>query len=171
MRITYGGIITDKRPVVYCDAHYARDVNDMKSRFGFVLFLNGRATVWRSRKQSCTDSSTTSSTTDFKYIVGHLASHKITRIRSLLCDIGAHQLYPTTLHNDNQSTIKLVMNFVHHRRTEHIDLKYHILRKCDHNGVTPITYICIVDQIADILIKPLPRDKFQRMRNMIGLTE
>lgn len=164
--ITYGGQHIDNRLTAYCDADYAGDVDDRKSRSGFILLLNGGPVSWGSRKQTCTACSTTES----EYIAGHLASQETTWMRTLLADLGARQNIPTTLHSDNQSAIKLVKNPVYHKRTKHIDLKYHVIRECDQKGIISITYVCTADQIADILTKPLPRDKFERMRQMIGLT-
>jgi hypothetical protein len=54
---------------------------------------------------------------------------------------------------DNQGCIKLAENPVVHGRSKHIDVRYHFIRErvgcCSTN-----------DMVADILTKPLDREKF-----------
>lgn len=54
----------------YIDADYAKDLDDMKSRTGLVILINGGSLLWVSRKQQCTSTSTTES----EYIVASTAS-------------------------------------------------------------------------------------------------
>lgn len=45
--------------ITYCDADFAANPTDNKSRTGYVLFVNGGPVIWSSQKQSITATSTT----------------------------------------------------------------------------------------------------------------
>jgi len=47
----------------------------------------------------------------------------------LLADIGYVQVGPTPILEDNHGAIKLSNNEYGHRRTEHIDVRYHFIRE------------------------------------------
>jgi hypothetical protein len=164
-RITYGPTSHPHRLTAYCDADYASDVNDRKSRSGFILMLNNGPVAWGSRKQTCTAVSTTES----EYVAACLATQELLWLRRLLQSVRSPQLSPTTLYCDNQSAVRLVKNPVFHQKTKHIDIKYHKIRDAEADGHISITYVSTDDQLADILTKALPRDRFERLRNLIGL--
>lgn len=166
IRLTYGATSSPHVLTAYSDADFAADLDDRKSRSRFVLMLNGAAIAWGSRKQQCTASTTTES----EYVAAHLAANEISWMRGLLRDLGYEQSLPTPLYCDNQAAIRLVMNPVLHKQTKHINVKFHILREYQANGEIAITCIPSADQLADILTKPLPRDKFQHFRTLMGLT-
>ena len=126
--------------------------------------LNGGGVAWGSRKQKCTSGSTTES----EYVAAHLASNEIVWLRGLLNDLGYPQRSPTALYCDNQSAIRLVRNPVFHKQSKHIDLKYHIIRAQQAEGHIKITYICTNDQLADVLIKPLPITSFCDFEPLLG---
>lgn len=70
---------------------------------------------------------------------------------------------------DNQSAIKLIKNPEFHKRTKHIDIKYHFIKEQFEKLVFEPHYVSTDDQIADICTKPLPKDKFIRFRTMMGV--
>jgi hypothetical protein len=166
MHITYAAGSQRNILTAFCDADYAADIDDRKSRSGFVLMLNGGPIAWGSRKQGCT----ARSTTEAEYMAAHLATNEVIWMRQLLAELGYPQRAPTLLRSDNQAAIRLVHNPEFHKRTKHVDVKYHILREHLLNNVISIAYIPTNDQLADLFTKPLPRDKFLRMIHLIGLT-
>lgn len=139
----------------------------LRGSSGYVLVLNGGPIAWGSRKQTCT----ATSTTEAEYVAAHLCSQEVIWMCRLLADLCCPQAHPTVLYSDNQAAIRLVRNPEFHRRTKHIDVKFHKLREAEANGELQITYINTADQIADVLTKALPRDKFQRMKGLLGLTD
>lgn len=70
---------------------------------------------------------------------------------------------------DNQSAIRLVKNPEYNKRTKHIDIQYHFIREKFEDGHIDISYIPTDQQIADIMTKPLPRDKFERLRSQLPM--
>ena len=58
-----------------------------------------------------------------------------------------------------------------HRRTKHIDVKFHYAREQYQKQIIAVDYVGTKDQLADILTKPLGGPVFQDMRWKIGVTE
>ena len=70
---------------------------------------------------------------------------------------------------DNQSAITLSKNPVHHNRSKHIDTRYQFVRQCVEEKKLQIAFVRTEDQLADIFTKALGRQKFQDMRDRIGI--
>ncbi|KAG5864215.1 hypothetical protein JTB14_031796 [Gonioctena quinquepunctata] len=70
---------------------------------------------------------------------------------------------------DNQSAIKLANNPEFHKRTKHIDIKYHFVREASENGVVKIDYVESNLQLADILTKPLTKEKISSARTQLKI--
>ena len=128
--------------------------------------LNGGPVAWGSRKQG----STAASTTEAEYIAAHLASEEIVWMRQLMADLGYPQSAPTLLKSDNQAAIRLVRNPEFHKRTKHVDIKYHVIRDHFTHQRLQVAYVPTADNVADLLTKPLPRDRFQRLTSLLGLS-
>jgi hypothetical protein len=92
-------------------------------------------------------------------------------IRRLLGDLGHQQDFATTIYEDNQGTIELAKNPVHHQRTKHIDIQHHFVREKIESGEIDLVYCPTGDQLADTLTKSLTREKFQHFFNKLGLVE
>ena len=70
---------------------------------------------------------------------------------------------------DNSSAIALSKNYVFHKRTKHIDTKFHFIRELVNNGEIVLQYCRTEDQFADILTKPLAQKSFEHFRKCLGM--
>ena len=77
----------------------------------------------------------------------------------------------TTVFCDNSSTIKLSKNPMMHRRSKHIDVRFHFLHDLTKEGVVELVHCGTQDQIADVLTKPLKLDLFLKLRGLMGVRE
>jgi len=84
-------------------------------------------------------------------------------------EIEDTQEEPIVLNIDNQGAMKLAENPVHHKRTKHIDIKYHHLRELVENQEILLKYCPSEDMMADILTKNLSKQKHIKFVNMIKL--
>ena len=76
-------------------------------------------------------------------------------VHSLLRDIGLDVPSTMKMHCDNQATIFIASNPVFHERTKHIEVDYHFIRDLLMKKEIITPYIKSVDQLSDILTKPL----------------
>jgi hypothetical protein len=116
--------------IAFCDADYAGDIDTRRSTTGYVVMLNGGPVTWGSRQQQCVSLSTT----EAKYVAACETTRQISWFRNLLQDVGIVQKAPTPLFCDNQGAIHLSKNPEKHKRTKHIDVQYHYVRKAKQRG-------------------------------------
>ena len=163
--ILYDGKSAIEGPVIYCDADWAGDPSDRKSVSGYTAILSGAAISWSSKKQA----TVSLSSTEAEYISAARAAQEATWIHTFFSEIGHPLKKPITLYVDNQSAIKLIQNPVAHDRTKHIDIKYHFIRDAQARGIINVEYCPTNDQVADVLTKPLSREKHERFTEQMGL--
>ena len=149
------------------DASYACHT-DLKSHTGCTLHL-GRTSgslFSLSKKQTVTaDSSTVA-----ELIAAHLAAHEIMWARNFLLELGYPQHEPTTLFEDNLSTISLIVNKGNGQRSKHIDLRYNFVREQVVEKVLAMIHLPGVDMTSDILTKPLGPTAFLHLRpKLLGM--
>lgn len=109
------------------------------------------------------------STAESEYIADAFGAKKVVWLRKLLGDIGDSCSGPTQLFIDNESAIKLVKNSEFHKRTKHIDIRYHYIREKCEEGEIVVRYVATDYQRAGIFTKTLSKDKFQNLRSYLGL--
>lgn len=63
---------------------------------------------------------------------------------------------------DSQSAICLINDQMFHERTKHIDVKYHYVRDTITEGKLNICKISTHDNLADMMMKPVPIAKFEQ---------
>ena len=149
----------------FCDADYGGDIDTRRSRSGYLFKLGANLIAWSSQGQKCT----AQSTTEAEYIATCMATKEAIWLRCLLSSIGYSQNAPTPLFGDNQSAIRLVKNPEYHKRTKHIDIQYHFIREKFEQLEIDISYIPTTQQLADIMTKALPRDKFEMFQTNLPM--
>lgn len=165
MGIEFNSSKTSNILMAYSDADYGSCLNTRKSVSGVILILNNGPIIWFSRKQGVV----ATSTTDAEYIAAYDATREIVWTRRILEELGLRQSESTVLYCDNAAAEQLIKNPVFHRRTKHIDVKFHYTRDIMKQGHLTVKHIPSNEQLADILTKPLSRDKFEANRQMISL--
>lgn len=140
----------------YSDADFASDVGTCRSTTGYVFTLAGGPVTWSSQRQKFV----TLSTTEAEYVAAASAAKEAIWLKKLLNDIGCQCSQATTLYIDNQSAIRLVKNPEFHKRTKHIDIRYHFIREKVESNELAVSFIPSNLQLADIFTKALPRDRF-----------
>lgn len=157
----------DKRLNVYSDADYAGDVSTRRSHSGFIFMLGASPISWCSQKQRTVALSTTES----EYIAASESIKELVWLQLLFDELFLSSGEVPSLFSDNQSAIRLIKNPEFHKRTKHIDVKYHFIREKFTNNFFDLQYVPTTSQVADILTKPLPKDKFTRFRSMMGVVQ
>ena len=150
----------------YVDADWGSNPNGRKSQSGYVFFVCGGIISWASKKQPII----ALSSTEAEYIAANLAVQEAIWLRSLLNDFGFVQKQPTNINEDNQGVIALCKNPKFHSRTKHIDIKYHFIREKIKDSEITLKYCSTQEMIADALTKPLGKIKFQRFKDLMGVS-
>ena len=89
----------------------------------------------------------------------------------MLVELKSEQRTAFLLKMDSQSAIALSKNLVFHDQSKHIDVRFHFIRECVGDGKMDIKHVRTEEQIADILMKPLPRDRFCELRIKLGVVK
>ena len=89
----------------------------------------------------------------------------------LLLDMGFESMVSPIIYEDNQGAIALAKNPVSHKRTKHIDIRYHFIRECVNRGSVELKYCPTASMIADVLTKRLATSKFIQFRSSMGIME
>ena len=75
----------------------------------------------------------------------------------------------TSIHCDNQRCMALAKNPTHHSRTKHIDVQHYFIREKLENQEICLKYCLTDDMIANVLTKPLAKDRHQTLTKAMGL--
>ena len=153
--------------VGYTDSDWAGSVDDRKSTSGYVFHMGSGAISWASKKQSIV----ALSTAEAEYVAATAAACQAVWMRRMLRSLGQEQAKATVIFCDNSSAIALSKNSVFHKRTKHIDTRFHYIRELVNNGEIVLEHCRTQEQVADILTKPLDQKSFEFLRKCLGMTE
>lgn len=153
--------------VAYTDSDWAGDVEDRRSQSGSVLTLAGGAVTWKSKKQP----TVSLSTMEAEYIALSEVSKEIIYLKRLLIHMQFNRFVesPVCVFCDNQSAIELAKNAVYHKRSKHIDIKFHFTRELVEKKEIKIVYLRTDFMLADIFTKALSKIKHDRAIEMLNL--
>ena len=127
---------------------------------------NGGAITWGSRKQTVI----ALSSTEAEYVALSEASREAMWLRHLYGELGFIQKEPILILGDNDGSIAMAKNPQFHKRTKHVDIRWHFVRDLVQDGLINIVDCRDPEQTADILTKQLPRPKHTKHVNELGLS-
>lgn len=166
---TYGIKYTKNKQKLnaYTDSDWGGDVEDRRSQSGSVLTLAGGAITWKSKKQP----TVSLSTMEAEYIALSEVSKEVIYLKRLLNHMQFYRFVenPVCVLCDNQSAIELAKNAVYHKRSKHIDIRFHFTRELVEKNEIKIVYLRTDSMLADILTKALPKIKHERAIEMLNL--
>eukprot|EP00253_Pinus_taeda_P006925 PITA_06925 len=125
------------------------------------------AISWASQKQSIV----ALSTAEAEYVASTAAACQAVWMRRMLRSLGQEQAKQQVIFCDNSSAIALSKNSVFHKRTKHIDTRFHYIRELVSNGEIALEHCRTQEQVAEILTKPLDQKSFEFLRKCLGMTE
>ena len=169
VKITYLKV-SHKGILGFSDLDYTEDSVNRKFTHRYVFTLAEEAIVWFSWKQKIT----VTSITEAEYVRLCSAVKTAAWITEWLKEVNLTQFLDNKLvqlHEDNQLSIQLIKNLKFHIRMKHIDVQYHYIWEALENSLIELFYILTVNMLADCLIKPLTREKFQFELSLLGLID
>ncbi|GJQ92421.1 hypothetical protein Tco_0003560 [Tanacetum coccineum] len=106
------------------------------------------------------------STTEAEYVSARKACQQALWMEQALIDYD-----DVPIMCDNKGVNDLSKNPMQHSRTKHIEIRHHFLYDNVQKGHISIEKVPSVDNIADILTKPLKRESFNYLRLGLGMIE
>ena len=155
----------DETLVGLSDSDWAGNIDDRKSMTGNLFLYGDGAISWLSKKQPVV----ALSTSEAEYIALSYAVQEAIWLKSLLTSVGVVVDKPIIIKEDNQGAIAIAKDPVKHTRAKHIDIRFHFLRDIIKRGDIELEYCSTENMTADILTKPVSKNKFVKCRDEMGL--
>ena len=147
---------------LYADASYGGE--NSRSQSGSLVTLSGIPIMWNSRRQDVVSLSIT----EAEYIACSETAKDSQWLSQFLKELGKNPI--PVLYTDNEAALKLTKTQTFHRRTRHIEHRYHYIRELVDQGAITIQGIKGKENPADPLTKILPMSSIGqwKTRNSIG---
>ncbi|GKC73890.1 retrotransposon protein, putative, ty1-copia subclass [Tanacetum coccineum] len=153
--------------IVYCDAGFETDKDDIKSLTGYVFVMNGGAVDLKSSKQS----TNAMSATEAKYIATLEPAMKAVWIMKYILGLGIVLTInePIKMYCDNSAALLIANEPGVQKGAIHYPRRYHYVRECIELGEINLLKVHIDNNLADPFMKVLPKGKLTQHAKSIGL--
>jgi hypothetical protein len=146
---------------------WAWSAEDRRSTSWMFFSLGSAMISWASRKHKFVSLNIEK----LGYIAACEACIEAVWLRKMIFGLFDQVPYSTIIYCDNQSCIRISEHPVFHDQSKHIEIKYYFIHDKFQEGEVKPLYICIDEQVADILTKPLSRIKFAYLQDKMVLME
>ena len=151
------------------DSDWAGRTSTRKSVGGYI-FIDGGPISWQAKSQSVV----ALSTLEAEFIACSDATREaiwLKRLRNEMSETATgNDNTPIRIGCDNQGALKLIETGVAKAKTKHIDVKYrHVIDEQKLQGTVEFYYVTSDQNIADLLTKPLPKERHVRLTRMMVL--
>jgi hypothetical protein len=145
----------------HCDASFANEPKS-KSRFAYLLFINGNIVAWQSARTERVCMSSTEA--ECQAIIQ--TAKENAWIMHFIKDLGIIDVTPTTkIYQDNKSAIILAEKGGKHKRSKHFSIEMDVIREAVKHKEIELEYIPTDEMQADMLTKNMPYSKFVKHRD------
>ncbi|KAF1318429.1 Integrase catalytic core protein, partial [Globisporangium splendens] len=135
----------DGELIGYSDADWAGDIETRRSTSGYVFVLNDGCISWHSKKQR----TVALSSTEAEYMALSEATQEAVWLKAFMRELGEDAGDGAlTVFEDNQGVIVLAKNPEFHKRTKHIDIRYHFVREKVEDGQVVLEYCPTQEMLA-----------------------
>jgi hypothetical protein len=155
----------DFRLIGYTNSDCGGIIDDRKSTSRYTFHFGTGLVSWASRKKPIL----TLSSIEAEYIIATRTACQALWMRKMLKHLLQEQQEPTIVFCDKNSAIMLSTNHVFHKKTKHIDARYHFIRELVNNKETCLEFCRSKEQVAEIFTKALERDSFQHLHSILGV--
>lgn len=111
--------------LAYSDADWVGCPDTRRSTSGYCVFLGDSLVSWSSKRQTTVSQS--SAKAEYRAVAN--AAAECCWLRNLLHELHVPIAKATVIYYDNVSAVYMSENPVHHRRTKHVELDIHFVRK------------------------------------------
>ncbi|RVX03793.1 Cycloartenol synthase [Vitis vinifera] len=146
----------------YCIVGWVRSIIDRRSISVYCTFVGDGLVTWQSKKQSVVARS--SAEAEFRAVTYDIC--EVLWIKQLLEELKAASPLPMKVFCDNKAVIAIAHDPVLHDRTKHVEVDKHFIKEKLENGLIIIPYMPMVEQVADILTKGLPKKQFDDLEDL-----
>ena len=137
-------------PVVgYSDASHGDDSDTRRGRAGYVFLSGGAVVSWKSSLLE----TITHSSCESEYLALSGAGNEAIYLSQMQKELGIAGEWGVLLLGDNESSMKLAENSVFHKRSKHIEIKYHSIRERVAKKNIELKFVRSEEQAADMLTK------------------
>lgn len=142
--------------VGYCDADWARDLDERRSCTGYVFVKQGAPISWNSKRQS----TVALSSAEAEYMSLSACTQEALWFRQFEMDFSSSSTgSAVNIYCDNKSAIDLSETNGYNARTKHIDIRHHFVRHSVQEDLVHVEYLPTEGMLADIFTKPLSQEK------------
>jgi len=169
------GLVFDKNSSCvlqgYSDANWAGDHETRRSTTGFTFIFGGAAVSWGSRLQR----TVALSTMEAEYMAIWEASKGAVWLNKLVQSVASQGLRaaisggPINIKVDNSGCIDFSKNPVEHKRTEHVDIRYHFVSGAITTDNVTLKHCATDYMVADPMTKDLGKTKHDKHVEAMGL--
>jgi hypothetical protein len=163
----HGLIIKPKEPdgkswdlVMYIDSHYAGDKDCHISVMGYILYICEVAIPWKSKGQK----SVMLSSLEAEFVALSEAAKEIKFVTQILMSMGISVKHPVVVCVKDIGAIFMAENVTTSMRTQHVDVRYHFVRKYVEDGLIRIIFVCTMENKADIFTKNVTGELYDTHR-------
>ena len=144
----------------FVDSDWVGEIESRNSTTGYVFGLAGGLVTWQSKKQP----TIALSLPEAEYCSLSDSTREASWLAILTEDFGLPRTLPTVIQCDNDGNLRMALSDGIKTRTRHIATHYHFFREKIEAGEISPQDISSVEQVADILAKPLGRHLFGELR-------
>ena len=110
------------------------------------------------------------SSAEAEYAAATSATCEAVLLRRILSNLQQKEEVPTIIFCDNMLAIEMTKNPVFHARRKHIELRHHFIRDLVNKGEIRLEFIGTNEQPADVLTKPVSKEKLEKFKDLMKIT-